>query len=88
MDMGPMGVYQIFGLGDQMLGGMMTKTEEEPDPFWLYYFNVKGIDAAKARVEAAGGQVTSGPMEVPGGKLIVHCLDPQEAMFALVAPGR
>lgn len=88
MDMGPMGVYQIFDLDEQMLGGMMTKTEAEPAPFWLYYFNVEGIDAAKARVEAAGGQVTSGPMEVPGGKWIVECLDPQGAIFALVAPGR
>ena len=37
-------------------------------------FQREGIDAAKVRVEAAGGQVTSGPMEVPGGKWIVQCL--------------
>ena len=30
-------------------------------------------------------QVVSGPMEVPGGSYIVQCLDPQGAMFAMVA---
>jgi uncharacterized protein len=88
MDMGPMGVYQLFATGDQAVGGMMTKMPEAPVPFWLYYFNVEGIDAAIVRVKDKGGQVINGPMEVPGGSWIVQCLDPQGAMFALVAPKR
>lgn len=88
MDMGPMGTYQLFAAGDQTIGGMMTKPPEVPVACWLYYVNVEAIDAAIDRVKAGGGQVVSGPMEVPGGSWIVQCTDPQGAMFALVAPRR
>jgi uncharacterized protein len=56
--------------------------------FWLYYFNVDGVDAAAERVKARGGQIAHGPMEVPGGQWIVQATDPQGSMFALVAPRR
>jgi uncharacterized protein len=90
MDMGAMGVYQLFGFagGDSDYGGMMTRMPETPGPFWLYYFNVRGIDAAAERVKAKGGKIINGPMEVPGGQWIVHGLDQEGAMFGLVAPGR
>ena len=91
MDMGPMGVYQLFGLagsGNVSTGGMMTKTPETSRPHWLYYFNVEAIDAAVARIDSAGGKVVHGPQEVPGGSWIVNAVDPQGAMFALVAPKR
>ncbi|HWK46695.1 MAG TPA: VOC family protein [Stellaceae bacterium] len=86
MDMGPMGIYQIFARGDQPIGGMMTKPEEMPVSFWRYYFNVDNITAAVARVEAAGGQILLGPIEVPGGSWIINGSDPQGAQFALVGP--
>ena len=76
------------GAGGPAIGGMMTRPPEVPKPCWLYYVNVEAIDAAAARVKAASGQVVSGPMEVPGGSWIVQCLDPQGAMFAMVAPKR
>lgn len=87
MDMGPMGIYQIFSAGSEpMSGGMMTKPDAMPAPSWLYYFNVAGIDAAAERVKARGGEIMNGPHEVPGGAWVVHCRDPQGAMFALVGP--
>ena len=55
---------------------------------WLYYITVEAIDAASERVKAAGGKVVNGRMQVPGGSWIINGLDPQEAMFALVAPAR
>jgi predicted enzyme related to lactoylglutathione lyase len=85
-DMGPMGIYQLFNAGSDMIGGMMTKPEAVPAPSWLYYFNVAGIDEAAERVKKAGGQVTNGPNQVPGGSWIIHCVDPQGALFALVGP--
>jgi len=88
MDMGPMGVYRIFAHNGVDLGGMMTKPAAMPAAAWNFYFNVPAIDAASLRVKTAGGQVLNGPMEVPGGQWIVQCLDPQGAMFALVAPVR
>lgn len=85
-DMGPMGTYQLFAAGGETIGGMMTRTDTEP--FWFYYFNVDAIDAAQDRVKKGNGQIINGPMEVPGGSWIVHGLDPQGVMFALVAPRR
>lgn len=85
-DMGPMGIYQLYGTADVTLGGMMTKPPQMPHAVWLYYFNVDDIDAAKARVEEHGGTVMNGPIQVPGGIWILQCLDPQGAMFALVGP--
>jgi predicted enzyme related to lactoylglutathione lyase len=88
LDMGPMGIYQLFAIDGEPSGGMMTKTAEEQQPFWLYYFNVDDIDAAAARVKDKGGRVDYGPQEVPGGSWIVQCVDPQGATFALVGPRR
>lgn len=86
-DMGPMGVYQLFATDDGTAsGGMMTKPETVPAPFWLYYFAVDNIDSAMERVQSGGGQILNGPMEVPGGQWIIQCLDPQGVMFALVGP--
>lgn len=88
MDMGPMGIYQLFTTGGaDATGGMMTKPEQIPACFWLYYFAVEGtIEAAVERVKSGGGQVVNGPMEVPGGAWIIQALDPQGVLFAVVAP--
>lgn len=88
MDMGAMGIYQLFAAGGPAIGGMMTRPPEVPQPCWLYYVNVEAIDAAAARVKAASGQLISEPMAVPGGSWVVQCLDPQGAMFAMLAPKR
>jgi hypothetical protein len=84
MDMGEMGVYQMFGLGNDTLGGMMTKTPDTPMPVWNYYFNVGNIDEAADRVKSAGGQVIFGPEAVPGDMFILMGVDPQGAHFALL----
>ncbi|MBP1885374.1 VOC family protein [Sinorhizobium mexicanum] len=88
MDMGDMGTYQIFAWNGTPIGGMMTKPKEVPSPYWLYYFNVEALDAAIERAKAGGGKIVLEPMEVPGGAWIVQCIDPQGALFALVAPRR
>jgi predicted enzyme related to lactoylglutathione lyase len=87
IDMGPMGVYQIFAANGRQIGGMMAKRPEMPMAAWVYYFDVDAIDAAVGRVTAAGGAVVNGPQEVPGG-WIVRGKDPQGAIFALYAPKR
>ncbi|MBE9603362.1 VOC family protein [Acetobacteraceae bacterium H6797] len=91
--MGPMGVYQLFGLGEgeqsgceSVIGGMMTKPPVMPMPFWCYYISVESIAAAKGRLEQAGGQVINGPMEVPGGIWVLQALDPQGVFFCLMGP--
>lgn len=86
MDMGPMGIYHMFGVpgADMPMGGMMTKPPEMPVPAWTSYMRVGPIEAATQRVKDAGGQVLMGPMEVPGGDWIIQGIDPQGAHFALV----
>lgn len=54
---------------------------------WTYYLNVPSISAARAAIEAEGGNVTMGPVEVPDGSWILHGTDPQGLSFALVGPG-
>jgi hypothetical protein len=89
MDMGPMGIYQLFAHDGRQMGGMFNKPAEVPVNFWLYYFNVGDIDAAADRVTKGGGKILMGPMEVPGGGMfIIQGLDPQGAMFALVGKRR
>ena len=63
---------------------MFTKPATALLPFWLYYFNIDNIESAARRVEAGGGQILYGPIEAPGGSWIVHCADPQGAVFALL----
>ena len=89
MDMGPMVVYQMFKTGGEWaVGGMMTRMPDIQWPYWLYYFNVDAIDAAVTRITENGGRIVHGPSEVPGPMFIVQALDPQGALFALVAPKR
>jgi uncharacterized protein len=81
---GFLGTYQEFSVAGETIGGMFTKPATLPLPFWLYYFNIDDIEAAAKRVEAGGGQIQYGPIAAPGGALIVHCTDPQGALFALL----
>ena len=84
MDMGEMGKYYMFGR-DFPIGGMMNKPPAmaQVPPAWSFYFRVEDVHAGLERVKANGGQVTNGPMEVPGGDWIVNCMDPQGAAFSL-----
>ncbi|HEX4999249.1 MAG TPA: VOC family protein [Terriglobia bacterium] len=84
MDMGPMGTYRIYGVGEQSLGGMMTIPAGAPmPPVWVYYVETPDLDAALGRATSAGARVLNGPMDVPGGGRIVQLMDPQGAAFAL-----
>lgn len=85
MDMGPMGKYQLFRIGGEDAGAVMTKPPQAPRPYWNYYIFVDAIGAAAERVKAAGGQVIMGPMDVPGGGKVLQALDPQGAVFSLLA---
>lgn len=84
MDMGEMGIYQIFAIDGAQAGGMMTKPKDIPSPYWLYYISVPALDTAIERITSGGGKIVLEPMEVPGGAWIVQALDPQGALFALV----
>jgi len=84
MDMGAMGTYRIFGVGEKRVGGMMTTPKGAPmPPMWLYYVETSDLDAAIGRATKKGAKVMNGPMDVPGGGRIAQLMDPQGAAFAL-----
>jgi predicted enzyme related to lactoylglutathione lyase len=88
LDMGEMGVYWMYGRGDQSYGGMCNAAAAmEAPPHWMYYVQVTGLDAAAERVKSNGGKILNGPMEVPGGDRVVQCMDPQGAAFGMFEKG-
>jgi predicted enzyme related to lactoylglutathione lyase len=90
MDMGPMGTYQLVAAeaGGGAMGAMMNAPRPGCPSAWTFYFVVEGIDAAAARVRESGGDVLTGPMEVPDGSWVLQGRDPQGATFALVSRTR
>lgn len=83
MPMGDMGDYQMIDLGNTTIGGVMTASDSPP--MWRFYFRVAALSDAIDKLERGGGQVLHGPQEVPGNDEIAIAVDPQGAMFALVA---
>lgn len=85
MDMGPAGVYQMYGRNGIPLGGMYNKTREMGDipPNWGIYVHVQDVNPVVDKVKANGGQLLNGPMEVPGGDWIANFMDPQGAAFSV-----
>ena len=83
-DMGPMGIYLIFGRGGTQLGGMFNKGDMgKPGPaYWVSYIRVKNVRDTIDRVKSARGALLNGPMDVPGGDQIAQFTDPHGAFFA------
>jgi uncharacterized protein len=89
MDMGPQGIYRMFGPpgSKDPFGGMYTKAAEAPGgPNWLPYIKVKDARPATNTAKSSGAQILNGPMQVPGGGWISMGIDPQGAMFAVHSP--
>jgi predicted enzyme related to lactoylglutathione lyase len=84
-DMGPMGMYLIFGRKGRQLGGMFDKgAQGKPgSAYWLAYVSVTDLEGTVERVKGARGSVLMGPMDVPGGDRIAQLMDPHGAFFAL-----
>jgi predicted enzyme related to lactoylglutathione lyase len=90
-DMGAMGTYHLIGLAGaaQPVIGMYQSPADKPMPTrWMCYAHVTDIDKSANAAKSGGGKVVHGPMEVPGGTWIAHCIDPQGAAFAVHADQR
>lgn len=88
MEMGEMGDYTFLQHGDAGIGAMMTNPPGGSPPGWGFYFRVPDIEVAKTKISERGGTVTNGPMEVPGGEMVLNAVDPHGAAFGLVAPAK
>ncbi|WP_296681187.1 VOC family protein [Novosphingobium sp.] len=84
MDMGPMGSYQFVSHDGVTIGAIMQKPEQVPAAMWHHYFWVQSIAATRTAIEAGGGIIINGPMQVPGDDWIVQAIDPQGAMVSFV----
>ena len=87
-DMGPAGTYQLIEHGGAQVGGFYKLMDASKPPHWLTYIEVASVDKAAAAAKAAGGRVTQGPMEVPGGSRIAQIVDPQGGAFAVHEPAK
>ncbi len=83
-DMGDMGTYTTWKVGEAMVGGMFDISGVVPDEVpahWLTYFMVENLDAAMEKAKSGGGDVRNGPIEIPIGKFAVLA-DQFGAVFA------
>jgi uncharacterized protein len=88
MDMGPAGVYLIFGEKGVQRGGIYIKPAENPGPpSWLPYVHVPNADEGYAVALSKGAKGTVPPMDVPGGGRIANVIDPAGASFAVHSMG-
>ena len=68
---GPQKTLAVFGYGDNQVGGRLMAGEGTPDPSpegTLIYLNAEpSLDAVLARVDAAGGRITTPKVQLPDG---------------------
>lgn len=79
---GPQKTLAVFGSGDNQVGGCLMAGEGTPDPSpdgTLIYLNAEpSLDAVLARVDAAGGRITTPKVQLPDGMgCFAHILDPE-----------
>jgi predicted enzyme related to lactoylglutathione lyase len=85
-DMGEMGTYTTWKVGEAMVGGMFDIAGVVPDEVpahWLVYFMVEDLDTALEKVTGGGGDVRNGPIEIPIGRFAVVA-DQFGAVFAVM----
>jgi predicted enzyme related to lactoylglutathione lyase len=84
MDMGEMGTYTLFRLGEQDVAGMLAMPDEaEAPPFWLTYFAAADVDAAARTIDQSGGRLFVEPRDIPEVGRFCVAADPAAANFAV-----
>jgi uncharacterized protein len=85
--LGDDGSVTIDGAGPGgVIGGMSSLDGFPPGvpPHWGVFFSVADADASAEAIAGGGGQVQSGPMDMPFGRMAVAA-DPQGAVFAVIS---
>ncbi len=83
---GGLGDYTFIEVAGETIGAVMTANSEQPAG-WQFYFRAPDIQPTAEKVKAGGGEVLQGPMEVPGGDMIIVARDPHGIRFGVAAPG-
>lgn len=83
-EMTGLGTYQLFTRNGVPIGGMFNiMPGMDAPPNWTLYIRVQNLNETIKAVQANGGKLIHGPMEVPGGDMIANCIDSTGAVFAL-----
>jgi predicted enzyme related to lactoylglutathione lyase len=82
--------YTILSAGETAVAGLMGMPRfavaAGAQPGWIAYIAVDDVDAAAARVTAAGGAVHRAPEDIPTVGRFAVVADPQGAPFVLFRP--
>ena len=79
------GGYTVFNAPDgKGVAGMMKVPEPGPKPGWYGYIGVDDVDAAAAKLEAAGGGIHMPPTTLEGVGRMAMVTDPQGVAFYLM----
>jgi len=78
-DMGEMGIYPMFGVGEKFLGGMIHPQQENQPASWIAYVGVDDVDATAVKTEELGGKVIFPPTNIPKVGRFCAIADPQGA---------
>ena len=84
---GDMGDYVFVAAAGETIGATMPTQADGVQRGWTFYFRAPEIEAAAAQVKAGGGEVLQGPMQVPGGDMVILARDPHGVTFGVAAPG-
>ncbi|MGZ3476834.1 MAG: VOC family protein [Polyangiales bacterium] len=86
-DMGPMGTYTVFQIGESMKAGMMKMPEQAGNapPFWSVYIQVGNCDATVKKATELGGKVLMAATDIPSVGRFATLQDPQGAVVSILA---
>ena len=71
--------YRLFSIGGEDVAGFMAAPGPDMPPGWIGYVGVDDVDAAVARIVAAGGAVHMPAMDLQGVGRMAIVADPQGA---------
>lgn len=88
MDMGPMGLYDMFTFNGVPVAGVTALGDQEGQipPRWDTYAFTEDVDAACERAKAAGGTVLQDPFDIPTVGRVAAVQDDQGATILLYKP--
>ncbi len=85
MDMGPLGKYTMFKLGEQGIGGVPPVMKDMPanvPSHWLFVISTDDVDATCRKATELGGKVLSPAFDIPNIGRMGFLQDPSGAVFA------
>jgi predicted enzyme related to lactoylglutathione lyase len=79
--------YLVGRCGDTQAGGILPiGSGWNTPPRWQLLFRVDDLECSTAQVEAAGGSIEFGPLDVPTAGILTSVRDPHGALYVLTQP--